>query len=77
MAKTNSFGRIDWLGLFRMMMIQRMLKAVGTFSFQAGVRKNPTYIEYITPAFQASFKALEQVADLPFTQQVVEQALQE
>lgn len=62
---------------YRLMMIQRMLKAVGTFSFQAGVRKNPTYIEYITPAFQASFKALEQVADLPFTQQVVEQALQE
>ncbi|MBI4747864.1 MAG: phosphotransferase [Acidobacteria bacterium] len=60
---------------YRLMMIQRMLKAVGTFSFQAGVRKNPTYIEYIAPAFQASFSALELVADLPFTQEAVETAI--
>lgn len=60
---------------YQLMMIQRMLKAIGTFSFQAGVRKNPTYVEYITPAFQASLNALHLVADLPFTQEVVETAI--
>jgi aminoglycoside/choline kinase family phosphotransferase len=37
----------DFRGRFDVMALQRNLKALGTFGFQTGVRRNPVYIQYI------------------------------
>lgn len=60
---------------YRLMMVQRMIKAIGTFSHQAAIKQNPVYLEYIPLAFETTARALETVADLPFTRRMVTTAL--
>jgi aminoglycoside/choline kinase family phosphotransferase len=38
---------VDFRRRFEVMALQRNLKALGTFGFQTGVRRNPVYIQYI------------------------------
>ncbi|HSE98514.1 MAG TPA: hypothetical protein VLD57_09645, partial [Blastocatellia bacterium] len=35
-----------------LMTVQRMLKALGTYSYQAAVMNNPIYVGYIRPAIE-------------------------
>lgn len=60
---------------YHLMMIQRMIKAVGTYAFQAAVRNNPVYVGYIPHAFAAVAKSLALVADLPETTALVTESL--
>jgi aminoglycoside/choline kinase family phosphotransferase len=56
---------------YHLMMIQRMIKAVGTYAFQAAVRNNPLYVGYIPHAFAAAAKSLAHVAGMPETTELV------
>ena len=42
-----------------LMTIQRMLKAIGTYSYQAAVAENPAYVRYIQPAISAALRSAE------------------
>ena len=42
-----------------LMTVQRMLKAIGTYSYQAAVAGNPAYVDYIEPAISAALGSME------------------
>jgi hypothetical protein len=42
-----------------LMTIQRMLKAIGTYSYQAAIAKNHAYVHYIEPAIDAAVRSAE------------------
>ena len=57
---------------FRLMTIQRVLKAIGTFSFQAGVRgRGGTYARYIQPMLCVALQAAELLGRFPVLQEVI------
>lgn len=60
---------------FRLMTIQRCLKAIGTFSFQTGVRKRPGYTEYIEPMFRVVLQAAEWLDRFPHLRNIIEKRL--
>jgi aminoglycoside/choline kinase family phosphotransferase len=41
-----------------LMTVQRMLKAIGTYSYQASVMNNPLYVDYIRPAIERAVEAM-------------------
>jgi aminoglycoside/choline kinase family phosphotransferase len=61
--KADSSVPISDVGEFRteveLMTVQRMLKAIGTYSNQAAVAGNPAYVDYIEPAVIAALDSLE------------------
>lgn len=44
-----------------MMIVQRMLKAIGTYSYQAAVMNNTTYVGYIDPAIERAIAAMKKL----------------
>jgi N-acetylmuramate 1-kinase len=56
--------RQEFHRIFDRMSIQRNLKAVGTFAFQAVVKENPRYLEYIPKTLAYVRKTLEARPDL-------------
>jgi aminoglycoside/choline kinase family phosphotransferase len=57
---------------FRLMTIQRVLKAIGTFSFQAGVKgRLETYLKYINPMLSVALQAAELLGRFPVLQEVI------
>jgi hypothetical protein len=56
---------------FRLMAIQRCLKAIGTFSFQTAVRGRAGYTLYIEPMFQVVLQAAERLERFPHLQRVI------
>jgi aminoglycoside/choline kinase family phosphotransferase len=56
---------------FRLMAIQRCLKAIGTFSFQTAVRGRAGYTGYIKPMFQVVLQAAERLERFPHLQRVI------
>ena len=57
---------------FRLMTIQRVLKAIGTFSFQIGVRgRGGTYARYIQPMLCVALQAAELLGRFPVLQEVI------
>ncbi|MFQ3582797.1 MAG: phosphotransferase [Chloracidobacterium sp.] len=61
---------------YQLMLVQRLLKAVGTYAYQFAVRSNPVYLGYIPIALRTTAKALERIADLPLTTRLVQLALE-
>jgi aminoglycoside/choline kinase family phosphotransferase len=59
--KSASAAPLEDAGEFRteleLMTVQRMLKAIGTYSYQAAVLNNPAYVAYIEPAVKAALEA--------------------
>lgn len=49
----NDFDTTDFRQEFEMMKLQRMLKAVGTYTYQQGACGNDVYVIYIDPALTA------------------------
>ncbi len=47
-----------------LMTVQRMLKAIGTYSYQASVVGNPAYVDYIEPAINAALDSMEALGRL-------------
>ena len=48
----------DFRNEFELMNIQRMLKAVGTYSYQAAALNNLTYVDYIEPAIERAIVSI-------------------
>ena len=65
--------RSEFVREYRLMTVQRMLKAVGTYSYQAGVLKNEVYVPYIEPAFRSALAALTELSDYPATRRMIEE----
>lgn len=51
----------EFLEEFELMSIQRMLKAIGTYAYQAAVANNQVYVKYIGPAISAAMASIEKV----------------
>lgn len=56
---------------FRLMTIQRCLKAIGTFSFQTAVRKRRGYTGYIEPMFRVVLQAADGLERFAHLQKVI------
>ena len=61
----------DFAAEFRLMTIQRCLKAIGTFSFQTAVRNRAGYVQYIEPMFQVVQRAVESLGRFPHLQKAI------
>lgn len=66
----------DFAAEFRLMTIQRCLKAIGTFSFQTAVRNRPGYVQYIEPMFEVVLRAAESLNRFPHLQKIIRERLQ-
>ncbi len=56
---------------FRLQTVQRCLKAIGTFSFQAAFRDKTHFIQYINPMFQIVLRACENLRRYPNLQKII------
>lgn len=74
-----SFADGSWPGdaefgeQYDLMTVQRMLKAVGTFTNQAAVRGKRDYLPYIAPSLASAAPALERLASFPALSEAVAQ----
>ncbi len=80
LAERRSFGlaEIDeqeFADEFRLQTVQRCLKAVGTFSFQAANRGKMHFIDYIDPMFRIVLRALDHLDQFPVLRSVLEAEL--
>jgi hypothetical protein len=62
---------------FRLMTVQRCLKACGTFSYQAGVRGRLTpYEQFIKPMLAISLQAVEWLERFPVLRRMLKERLE-
>lgn len=61
----------DFAAEFRLMAIQRCLKAIGTFSFQTAVRRRAGYVQYIEPMFRVVSRAAGNLGRFPHLQRII------
>lgn len=75
-AKSASESPIEDAEGFRaeldMMIVQRMLKAIGTYSYQAAVMNNTNYIDYIEPAIERAVAAMKRLDRFHSTRDLLE-----
>lgn len=55
-----------------LMTVQRMLKAIGTYSYQAAVANNPVYIPYIEPAIERASRSMSALGRFDTTRALLE-----
>jgi aminoglycoside/choline kinase family phosphotransferase len=55
-----------------LMTVQRMLKAIGTYSYQAAVAGNPVYVPYIEPAIERASRSMGALGRFPTTRALLE-----
>jgi len=66
----------DFAREFRLMTVQRGLKAVGTFSYQSAVcGRGPTYARFIKPTFQIVLQAAEWLGRFPALRKAITERL--
>lgn len=56
-----------------LMTLQRMLKAVGTYSFQAAMKDNLVYVQYIAPALDRAIAAMHRLGRFNRTRALLEE----
>ncbi|HVE58678.1 MAG TPA: phosphotransferase [Pyrinomonadaceae bacterium] len=61
----------DFAYEFRLQTIQRCLKAIGTFSFQAEMRGKTYFIPFIKPMFEIVLRAAENLSRFPNLQRII------
>lgn len=75
--KSSSKLRLGSVDAFKteldLMTVQRMLKAIGTYSSQAA-SGNPTYVEYITPALERAIAAMKRLKGFDATRALLEES---
>ena len=70
--KRDSFYKIfDWMS------VQRNLKAIGTFAYQAKILGNDRYLQYVEPTLEYVRKTLENRRDLEFLAPALNSAIPE
>ena len=68
----------DFAREFRLMTVQRGLKAIGTFSYQAGVcGRAATYAQFIKPTFQIVLQAAEWLERFPALRKAITERLED
>ena len=55
-----------------LMTVQRMLKAIGTYSYQAAVADNPVYVPYIEPAIERASRSMSALGRFDTTRALLE-----
>ncbi len=74
--KSRSTTPLDDVNAFRveleLMMVQRMLKAIGTYASQAAAN-NPVYIPYIEPALERALEAMKKLRRFDATRSLLEE----
>jgi N-acetylmuramate 1-kinase len=77
--KASSSLPLESLAEFRhelhLMTIQRMLKAIGTYAYQAAVMKNQSYISYIEPAAKSALASIAALGRFDTTRALIEKAV--
>jgi hypothetical protein len=75
--KAKSAAPLSDEGEFRreldLMTLQRMLKAVGTYSFQAAMKDNMVYVQYIAPALDRAIAAMARLGRFDNTRSLLEE----
>lgn len=61
----------DFDNEFHLMTVQRCLKAIGTFSFQAVNRGKTHFVQYINPMFRIALTACEKLEKFPVLRQIL------
>jgi aminoglycoside/choline kinase family phosphotransferase len=59
---------------YQLMLVQRMLKAIGTYAYQAAVMNNPTYLPYIESATRSALRAMTALGGFNRTCALLEEA---
>jgi aminoglycoside/choline kinase family phosphotransferase len=68
----------DFAREFRLMSVQRGLKAVGTFSYQTAVcGRGATYVQFIRPTFQIVLQAAEWLGRFPILRRIIAERMDE
>jgi len=70
------FAEEDFRKEFDLMVAQRMLKAVGTYTYQKTICGNDIYLRYIKPAIDAALKAMRQLNRFPALQKAIQAELE-
>ena len=65
----------DFAYEFRLQTIQRCLKAIGTFSFQAETRGKTYFIPFIKPMFEIVLRAAENLTRFPALQRIIKEQI--
>lgn len=65
----------DFRHEFRLMTVQRCLKAIGTFSFQSVNRGKTHFIQYINPMFKIVLDACEKLERFPNLQDIIKRQI--
>jgi aminoglycoside/choline kinase family phosphotransferase len=77
--KANSTVPLESVEDFRqelhLMTVQRMLKAIGTYAYQAAVMKNQVYVSYIEPATRAALASMNALGRFNATGELIEKAI--
>ncbi len=60
---------------FRLQTIQRCLKAIGTFSYQATFRSKTYFLPFINPMFEIVLRAAANLNRFPYLQEIVQRQL--
>jgi aminoglycoside/choline kinase family phosphotransferase len=55
-----------------MMIVQRMLKAIGTYSYQAAAMNNAAYVDYIKPAIERALAGMQRLDRFHSTRELLE-----
>lgn len=58
---------------YEMMMLQRMLKAIGTYAYQAAVLKNAVYLPYMKPAIDLAISSAKSLGRFPIIGALLEE----
>ncbi|MBI3653657.1 MAG: phosphotransferase [Acidobacteria bacterium] len=58
-----------------LMRVQRMLKAIGTYAYQAAVMNNRIYVDYIKPATHSAIASMQALDCFASTRDLIEQAI--
>ena len=78
--KSGSSVALADVGEFRreleLMTVQRMLKAIGTYSYQAAVADNPVYVPYIEPAIERASRSMSALGRFDTTRALLESTRQ-
>jgi len=63
--KLENFDTTEFRQEFELMTLQRMLKAIGTYTYQQGACGNDVYVVYIEPAMKAARRSLQALGRFP------------
>lgn len=71
-SKTVLEDPLGFRAELNMMIVQRMLKAIGTYSYQAAAINNTAYVDYIEPAIERALAGMQNLDRFHSTRELLE-----